>query len=130
MCPTQSFLGKAAEAIRLLGALKKTSTFNLSASCALKVAYSSETVTGSSIFSEFLTLRKYSETSIFFLDRESIKDIELEINKHWNTSDIVDAYCAAIILTLEGTNERARSLLEKLISSHSENSAVGSFTKI
>uniref|UniRef100_A0A914E5Y6 Tetratricopeptide repeat protein 21A/21B N-terminal ARM repeat domain-containing protein n=1 Tax=Acrobeloides nanus TaxID=290746 RepID=A0A914E5Y6_9BILA len=83
---------KPAEAIRLLGALKKTSTLSLSSSCTLKVAYSSEAV----------------------IDRDSLKEVELEINKFWSSSDNVDVYLAIIILTLEGTYDRARSLLDRL----------------
>lgn len=59
-----------------------------------------------------------------FLDRDSLKDIELEINKSWASTDQVDVYLAIMLLILEGAYDRARSLLDRLLLANPENSAV------
>uniref|UniRef100_A0A7E4W4V3 Tetratricopeptide repeat protein 21B n=1 Tax=Panagrellus redivivus TaxID=6233 RepID=A0A7E4W4V3_PANRE len=85
-------LGKSAEAIRTLTNVKKTSQIELAVSTALKIAYESEAT----------------------IDKDSVKNIDAEINQQLGNADLNAVYVAATLWFYNGAVEKARSLLDKV----------------
>lgn len=110
-------LGKIPDAIRILNALKKNTEIQLAIAIGLRVAYSSEAVVGK-------INAPTPAKCIVNSDRESLKDVDAQINVLWTSPKPTGAYLASVLLSFEATYDRARSLLDQIISTTASNAVV------